>query len=209
MKNAIILISMYLLVSCNNVETKKENSNEDTSAHTGHANMKNNEMKTMMDKMMNEMHTIKPTDNNDIDFALMMSIHHKGAVEMSDLQLKKGNNMELKNFAKQVIADQQKEIRFMKDFITRSPKSQDDDSEYFQAAMNSSMGVMMNESIIYNDVDKDYAVQMIPHHQSAVEMAKVYLEKGKDPALKKLSQDIISSQAKEISWLQTWLKNNK
>ncbi len=39
---------------------------------------------------------------------------------------------------------------------------------------------------------------MVPHHQSAVEMARVYLQHGKDPELRRLSENIIASQEAEI-----------
>ena len=54
------------------------------------------------------------------------------------------------------------------------------------------------------DADKDFVRGMIPHHQGAVDMAKIQLKYGKDPELKKLAQDIIDSQRKEIKQMQQW-----
>lgn len=55
----------------------------------------------------------------------------------------------------------------------------------------------------------DFALMMIPHHQSAIDMAKAYLESGEnDPELTKLSQDIIAAQEKEIAFLKGWLEKN-
>ncbi|MCR5855436.1 DUF305 domain-containing protein [Mesorhizobium sp. J428] len=55
----------------------------------------------------------------------------------------------------------------------------------------------------------DFAMMMIPHHQSAIDMAKAYLESGEnDPELTKLSQDIIAAQEKEIAFLKGWLEKN-
>ena len=44
------------------------------------------------------------------------------------------------------------------------------------------------------DSDKDFVAGMIPHHQGAVDMAKVELQYGKDPQLKQLARNIIKSQ---------------
>lgn len=41
---------------------------------------------------------------------------------------------------------------------------------------------------------------MIPHHQSAVDMAKADLVLGKDESLCKLSSDIIATQSKDIAF---------
>ena len=57
-------------------------------------------------------------------------------------------------------------------------------------------------------VDADFVKMMIPHHQAAVDMAKVELAKGKDPTLRKLAEDIIAAQEKEIALMTGWLKAN-
>ena len=49
---------------------------------------------------------------------------------------------------------------------------------------------------------------MIPHHQGAVEMAKVALKHAKDPETKRMAQKIIDDQEKEIAEMQEWLKKN-
>jgi hypothetical protein len=53
--------------------------------------------------------------------------------------------------------------------------------------------------------DVDFAQGMIPHHQGAIDMAKVVLKYGKDPELKKLAEDIIKAQDSEIAFMKGWL----
>ena len=55
------------------------------------------------------------------------------------------------------------------------------------------------------DADVDFAKAMIPHHQGAVEMAKVQLAHGKDAKLRKLARDIVKAQEKEIKLMQAFL----
>jgi uncharacterized protein (DUF305 family) len=57
--------------------------------------------------------------------------------------------------------------------------------------------------------DVDFVQGMVPHHQGAIDMAKVQLQHGKDPELRKMAQKIISDQEKEIAEMQAWLKKNK
>lgn len=59
-----------------------------------------------------------------------------------------------------------------------------------------------------NDANQDFVKLMIPHHQSAVDMANAYLKEGTDPQLVEMAQKIIEAQKKEIEELQTWLESH-
>jgi uncharacterized protein (DUF305 family) len=58
------------------------------------------------------------------------------------------------------------------------------------------------------DPDKDFVLMMMPHHQGAIDMAKVELQYGTDKELRQLATDIVTAQEKEIAQMKDWLTKN-
>lgn len=57
------------------------------------------------------------------------------------------------------------------------------------------------------NIDEHFIEQMIPHHDGAINMAKLALQKAKRPEIKNLAENIISAQENEIIEMQNWYKN--
>ena len=62
---------------------------------------------------------------------------------------------------------------------------------------------MMNTTI--ND-DADFIMNMIPHHQEAVDTSKYMLGRTSDPEFQQFLQNIIDAQEKEIAMMKVWHK---
>lgn len=86
------------------------------------------------------------------------------------------------------------------------PRSSDPVISAYQAANEKMHRDMM--ITFTGDADRDFVAGMIPHHQGAIDMAEVVLKYGRDPEIRKLAQEIIGAQQKEIAWMKAWLAQN-
>lgn len=77
-------------------------------------------------------------------------------------------------------------------------------------AYEAAMATMMKDMAVpyTGNADVDFMKSMIPHHQGAIDMAKVALQFGKDPEVLKLARDVITAQEAEIEFMKDWLAKN-
>jgi uncharacterized protein (DUF305 family) len=77
------------------------------------------------------------------------------------------------------------------------------------AALAQTMTAMhsaMHDVSFVDKPDADFALMMMPHHQGAIDMAKVELQFGTDPILRRLAQEIIITQQSEIDVMKLALR---
>ena len=74
---------------------------------------------------------------------------------------------------------------------------------YLQAMQTMHRGM---RTPLSGNVDVDFARQMMPHHQGALDMAEIQLRYGHDEELKRFNQWVIAAQTKEIGFMKNWLR---
>nr|WP_103174622.1 DUF305 domain-containing protein [Paracoccus sp. SY] len=72
-------------------------------------------------------------------------------------------------------------------------------------AMDAMHGPMM-EGVMADDPDTAFVRGMIPHHQGAIDMARIVQQHGDDPQTKAWAEQIIAAQEREIVEMEAWLK---
>lgn len=70
-----------------------------------------------------------------------------------------------------------------------------------------SMHGPMKELSNSKNIEVDFLQDMIPHHQGAINSARLYLDHGKSEQLKVIAKNIISSQEEEIRYFVELLSN--
>ena len=75
------------------------------------------DMKAMMKSMHEKMSPMQMSGKPDIDFAMAMRVHHEGAIQMAEVQLREGKEPQMRILAKDIIYAQKKEIAQIDRFL--------------------------------------------------------------------------------------------
>lgn len=89
--------------------------------------------------------------------------------------------------------------------LPKAPGQYGEAFQRFATEMNTGMAKMMADMHApgyTGDADIDFLAMMIPHHEGAVEMARLVLQHGNDPVTRTLAEDIIATQRAEIEGMQ-------
>jgi len=134
----------------------------------------------------------------------MMIPHHMAAVAMSKAVLPVSKDDQVKGWANGIIDSQQAEIKTMNTLL----KSYSGPDVTLMNLMQKSMTDMAGMVKMNKNPDAAFVKGMLPHHSSAIDMAKMALEKSKDAQILKLSRDIVVAQAGEMYDFQIWLSKH-
>jgi hypothetical protein len=82
-----------------------------------------------METMHAGMADVKPSGNEDADFANLMLPHHRAAVDMARTELLYGNDPQMRRLAQEIINDQESEIQLMQLWLSRQKVPAKDPSQ--------------------------------------------------------------------------------
>lgn len=139
-----------------------------------------------------------PGNGTDRAFVADMIPHHESAVDMAKIAQQRGKSEFVKNLADDITRTQNAEITTMRAIASRlddaGVKAKDLGVPEHQMGMDNDLAVLRKA----DPFDREFIDMMIPHHQGAIRMARVELAKGSSTQAKKLAEQIIASQSREI-----------
>jgi uncharacterized protein (DUF305 family) len=141
---------------------------------------------------------------SDRAFIDAMAPHHQGAVEMAEVALENAEHQEIRDLAEDIVSAQQAEIEQLKAIKQEEFGTSEVPMEMSAGEMEA-MG-MTSPAELANRApfDRAFIDAMIPHHESAIEMARVAYRESDNPEIRALAEGIVEAQSQEITQMEGW-----
>ncbi|UJA19434.1 heavy metal translocating P-type ATPase [Thermoleophilia bacterium SCSIO 60948] len=151
-----------------------------------------------------------PAEAYSVDgaFLVEMAPHHEGAIEMAAMARDQAEHPQILELADDIASSQAAEIDRFDEIHRRlfdgAPLSEGEHGtlglDHSEMGMSMDMGALDGAE----PFDRAFIDEMIPHHQGAIEMAKVQIAEGSDPEVTEVARDIIEAQSREIAAMERW-----
>lgn len=139
----------------------------------------------------------------DRGFAADMVPHHEGAVDMARLAADRAKTPFVRDLAEDILRTQPAEMERLREIEGRLSSAGVDRGK-LPGVHHMTMGAS-EDLTKAEDFDRAFVESMIPHHESAVQMARAELAEGKDSETRKLAEQIIEAQQREIDAMREFL----
>jgi Uncharacterized protein conserved in bacteria len=160
-----------------------------------------------MHEMMDTINVVPTPGDPDHHFAMMMIMHHEGAINMANVVLREGEDATMAKLARNIVQKQSQEIVELKAFLQEHlPGTVNHEFNIkMELCMESMDRLSQQPQTVNGNIDHDFATLMISHHQSAIEMADLIIQYGHDPEILTLAREIKDEQEMEIDAFRLWL----
>jgi len=139
----------------------------------------------------------------DLRFFDEMTMHHRGAVMSARMMIGDSRRPELRGLARRITADQERQIEQMAAWRRQWYRTAGAPA----TGMHGGMGKMGGMERMPGDAsDRMFLRMMIPHHALAVHMGKDAVGNASHPELKRLAQEIVEGQTREIAEMEGYLE---
>ncbi|MET1055095.1 MAG: DUF305 domain-containing protein [Pedobacter sp.] len=167
----------------------------------------NNVFVDIMNTMMMKMDEVPDGQSASKTFISQMMPHHEGAIAMADYEIRNGKNFDMIQLAKSIKAEQQSELVQMKLLLLQIDHTEQRPSMYgkeMDITMQTMMKNMPAEKLL-QDTDISFARVMLPHHQAAVDMARVILKYPENDQVSAFAKQLISNEQIEIEQMSNYI----
>lgn len=178
--------------------------------HGGHetGNGDDAQMSEQTAQMMESIEELRQLSGREFEIGYVNRIipHHEGALEMAEIVVNDAPHSEVRQAAARISEDQKREIRELTDFLRDTYNEEVDPDE--RQMMDHGMMMPMQENPGSEMAEKMFLLMMREHHQTAVEMGQIVLERAEsDEELLRQAISMVESQRAEQEQFAEWLKD--
>jgi uncharacterized protein (DUF305 family) len=142
----------------------------------------------------------------DVMFMNMMIIHHDQAIEMAELAENRTDNdniLELsRNISRAQRAENEQMAEWLRDLGYQRPRD-----GHRMAGMASAEQMQQLRNSEDREFDQLFSELMITHHRGGIQMAQSFSQRGRNPELIGMEEQMVETQQKEIEMMQDWREN--
>ncbi len=147
-------------------------------------------------------------DPDDVTFLADMMVHHSQALKMAGYAKTSAENAKVKSLAERIRVGQQPEIEAMRQLLTARGQTPPDLTHVDHMDHSNMPGMATPDELTTLEkargkaFDRLFLTLMIKHHQGAVTMSGTVIDKGTDPQIGELAQEVGVTQTKEIATMR-------
>lgn len=151
-------------------------------------------------------------DADDLTFLADMMVHHTQALRMAGYAKTSAENAKVKALAERIRVGQQPEIEAMRQMLVARGQTPPDLTHVDHMDHSGMPGMATQDELVTLEkargkaFDQLFLNLMIKHHQGAVTMSGTVVDKGTDPRIGELAQEVGVTQTKEIATMRQLLK---
>lgn len=146
-------------------------------------------------------------NDQDVSFAKNMVPHHQQAVTMADMALSQSSDGQVQDLATRIKTAQTSEISIMQGWLASwGEEAMDHSGDMSGMKDMEGMEGMVSEGDMAalkgasgSEFDRLFLQHMTAHHEGALGMAKVELDKGKYEPAQLLAKEVVAGQEKELA----------
>lgn len=168
-----------------------------------------------MRQIVDKLKKLRATGDPDFDYAFQVKIHTQGEQDLLKQELQNGTDSSLKQMAQQLLTVAQDDLNLIDGTLRQLSPSRPNQAFTQQQSRNvEAMALKLKpgsggtEDKLTSNFDQNFMTVLLDHRQDAVDMAKTYLQYGRNNTLKTYAQDLVTKAQTQMETIKGMSKQS-
>ncbi|MCX6218883.1 DUF305 domain-containing protein [Spirosoma sp.] len=189
-----------------------------TGGATASASTASDPAKTMLlqplQQMVTKMKKLQATGDPDFDYAFQAKVHAQGAQDLLKQEIQNGKDSSLKQMAQTLLTASETELSQLTSTLTSLKPTRPNQAYTQQQGRNvEAMSLKLQQTgasdKLTSNLDNNFSTLLIDQRQDAIDLAKTYLQYGKNSTLKAYAQQLIDKSTQQMQQMKTMVTTPK